>query len=232
MGGVHPTCVRYLKVSDHGLCESKRGWFLHPRPGTKEGPDDFLQEEPSLMDYGGNWWLPWTSSPRFLIKLTPLCMSHIDTTLFGFFICSLILPIHSPKQHFLPFCKIWCFFRNAVPSHWESLPPCQSPCTWHWAQQQASLLGMWVPLIFPPGWFPMPGPCRETNFPLKRCVWEKKFCDISARRLLLICIPGLQSWTPAHCPVRNRRVHVFFSGSQLEWQAHSFKKEAIHFGTM
>lgn len=36
----------------------KRGWFSHPRLCIEEGPDDFLLEEPSLMGYEGDWWLP------------------------------------------------------------------------------------------------------------------------------------------------------------------------------
>lgn len=105
--------------------------------------------------------------------------------------------------------------------------------------------GPWAPRVFPPGRLPMAGPCRGINFPLKRYVGEKNIHENPARRLFPICIPGLQSWTPAHCPVRKRSVCVFavhnlvtanggrgVPGSLLKWQVQSFKKERIHFGTM
>lgn len=95
-----------------------------------------------------------------------------------------------------------------------------------------SLLGMWVPWIFPPGWFPTPGPCREINFPLKKGVCER-------RNFVTTQPGGYSSYASLDCRAELQHtalsgidMSMFFSGSQLEWQAHSFKKERIHFGIM
>lgn len=87
-------------------------------------------------------------------------------------------------------------------------------------------------------------PCAKAlqgnQFSLKRvCGREQN----PSKRLFLTCIPGLESWTPAHRPVRKRSVRVFavhnlvtanggrgVPGRQLKWQVHNFKKERIHFG--
>lgn len=78
---------------------------------------------------------------------------------------------------------------------------------------------------------PRQGPAGKPIF-LKKGAWERRKSATTqpggySQYASLDCRAELQ-----HTALSGIDLSMFFSGSQLEWQAHGFKKERIHFGTM